>query len=85
MREVAFSPEGWEEYLSLEKKEQKKVNALIKDTQRNGNNGIGHPEPLLGDKKGYFSKEIDKGNRMVYALTDDKIKISSVKGHYDDH
>ena len=37
--------EAWEEYLewqSEDKKTLKKINALIKDIQRNGNKGIGN-------------------------------------------
>jgi toxin YoeB len=85
MREVTFSVDAWEDFLNLDKKEFNKVKALIKDTQRNGAGGIGHPEPLKGDKKGLYSKEIDKGNRFVFEILGNNIRILGVKGHYDDH
>jgi toxin YoeB len=84
VRSVSFYPEAWNDYLNLEKNTKKKVDNLIRDTQRNGSTGIGHPEPLLGSKSGLYSKEIDKGNRFVFAVDDDCVYITSVIGHYDD-
>ena len=79
--------EAWEEYLewqSEDKKTLKKINALIKDIQRNGNTGIGKPEPLVDDKNGWWSRRIDEKNRLVYKINEDSIIIASCNGHYDD-
>ena len=79
--------EAWEEYLewqSEDKKTLKKINALIKDIQRNGNTGIGKPEPLVDNKSGWWSRRIDEKNRIVYKIINDKLIIASCKGHYDD-
>ena len=79
--------EAWEEYLEWQledKKALKKINALIKDIQRNGNTGIGKPEPLVDNKSGWWSRRIDEKNRIVYKIIDDKLIIASCKGHYDD-
>ena len=79
--------EAWEEYLEWQledKKTLKKINALIKDIQRNGNTGIGKPEPLVDNKSGWWSRRIDEKNRIVYKIIDDKLIIASCKGHYDD-
>jgi len=68
-----------------DKRAYKKINALIADIIRNGHNGIGHPEPLKGDLTGYWSRETDKKNRLVYRIfDDDKIEIIHCGGHYDD-
>ena len=37
----------------------KRINLLIKDIERNGNEGIGKPEPLKGDLSGFWSRRID--------------------------
>jgi toxin YoeB len=84
MRNVIFNPKAWEEYKSLEKSVLKKIDSLITDTQRNGNGGIGHPEPLTGDKSGLYSKAIDKKNRFVFLATDTDVIIYSCIGHYED-
>ncbi len=44
--------EAWEDYLTLQndKKLLKKANALLKDIERGGYDGIGKPEPLKGNR-----------------------------------
>ena len=47
---------AWEDYVywqTQDKKTLKKINALLKDIDRNGYTGIGKPEPLVGDWSGY--------------------------------
>ena len=78
---------AWEEYLewqSEDKKTLKKINTLIKDIQRNGNKGIGKPEPLKNEMDGWWSRRIDENNRLVYKISTDNLIIASCKGHYDD-
>ncbi|MDR1069822.1 MAG: Txe/YoeB family addiction module toxin [Gracilibacteraceae bacterium] len=66
-----------------DKRTIKKINKLIRDIIRNGNAGIGHPEPLKGNLSGYWSREIDEKNRLTYKLLDDgKILIVHCNGHY---
>ena len=46
---LLWEDRAWEDYLywqDQDKKTLKKINALIKDIQRNTFNGIGKPEPL---------------------------------------
>lgn len=83
---LIWEDEAWDEYLywdSQDKKTKKKINALIKDIQRNGAmNGIGKPEPLKY-RPGY-SRRIDEANRLIYDVKDGDIRIASCKGHYED-
>lgn len=54
---------AWEDYLywqTQDKKTLKRINALIKDIDRNGYEGIGKPEPLTGNWSGYWSRRIDE-------------------------
>ena len=47
MSNIKFDEIGWEDYLywqTEDKKTLKKINALIKDIERNGYEGIGKPE-----------------------------------------
>lgn len=85
MSRLVFSEEAWEEYLywqTQDKKTLKRINRLLKDIERNGNSGIGKPEPLKY-RRGW-SKRIDDVNRLVYDLHDDTIEIIQCRGHYDD-
>ena len=67
-----------------DRKTLKRINALIKDIQRNGNEGIGKPEPLRGNLSGWWSRRIDETNRIVYYEQGEVIYIISCMGHYDD-
>lgn len=58
-----WDEDAWEDYLywqTEDRKTLKRINQLIKDIERNGNVGIGKPEPLKGDLSGFWSREIDK-------------------------
>lgn len=85
MRKVWFD-EAWEDYLywqTQDKKTLKRINLLLQDVERNGNNGIGKPELLKGDLSGFASRRIDDTNRLVYRITGDVIEILSCRGHYN--
>ena len=59
-------------------------NQLITDIERNGYTGIGKPEPLRGDLTGWWSRQIDEKNRIVYRFNEGNVEISQCRGHYDD-
>jgi toxin YoeB len=86
MSKIIFAEKAWEEYLywqGNDKKTLKRVNMLLKDIARNGNEGIGKPEPLR--YRDGWSRRIDDMNRLVYQLKDDgSIEILQCKGHYND-
>lgn len=67
MSKIIFYELAWEQYLywqTQDKKFIKKLNKLLADIDRNGNNGLGHPEPLKGNLAGWWSREIDEKNRV---------------------
>ena len=52
---LIFSENAWEDYLywqQQDKKILKRINALLKDIDRNGYTGIGKPEPLKYELSG---------------------------------
>lgn len=53
----------------------KKINQLIRDIERNGNAGIGKPEPLIGDFTGFWSRRINSKDRLIYRLDENNIYI----------
>lgn len=84
---LLWEESAWEEYTewqSQDKKTLKRINALIKDIQRNLFEGIGKPEALKGNLSGYWSRRIDEVNRIVYKEKDGAVIIASCKGHYED-
>ena len=79
-----WTDEAWEDYLNLQndKKLLKKANALLKDIERGGYEGIGKPEPLKGNLAGYWSRRIDDYNRIVYKTEGEVIEIVQCGTHY---
>ena len=66
---ISWEDRAWEEYLywqSQDRKTLKRINALVKDIQRDPFNGIGKPEPLKENLSGLWSRRIDESNRIVY-------------------
>lgn len=83
----AFTDIGWEDYLYWQTEDRKtlrKINTLLKDIERNGNEGIGKPEPLTGDLSGFWSRRINQKDRLLDALEMDQIIIIACRYHYDD-
>lgn len=83
---LLWEESAWEDYCSWQmqdKKTLKRINALIRDIQRDSFNGIGKPEPLRGNLSGWWSRRIDDTNRIVYKPTENAVIIASCKGHYD--
>ena len=60
-----------------------KVLDLMDAVGRDPFKGIGKPEPLKGDLKGYWSRRINDEDRLVYKVTEDFIIIRSMKEHYN--
>lgn len=82
-----FTDIGWEDYLYWQTEDRKtlrKINTLLKDIERNGNEGIGKPEPLTVDLSGFWSRRINQKDRLIYALEMDQIIIIACQYHYDD-
>lgn len=81
-----FVEESWEDYLywqKIDKKMVKRINALIKDISRNPYEGIGKPEALKHNYRGFWSRRIDEEHRLVYQVRDDEIRIVKCRFHYD--
>ena len=77
----------WDDYIywqNQDKKTLKRINALVRDIQRDRYNGIGKPEPLKENLAGWWSRRIDDENRIVYKEENEAIIIASCKGHYED-
>ncbi|MDR2183928.1 MAG: Txe/YoeB family addiction module toxin [Clostridiales bacterium] len=84
---TSFTDKGLYEYmewLETDRKKLRKINELIKSIKRDGLlGGIGRPEKLKW-VEGY-SREIDKFNRLVYRIDEQKnLEIISCKGHHGD-
>lgn len=86
MNNISFSPKGWEDYLywqTQDKKTLKRINILLQDLCKNGNNSsLGKTELLKGNLSGFYSKRIDEKNRLVYKIKDSEIEVIQCRSHY---
>ena len=81
-----FSATAWNDFmswLSEDRKTVQKIAALLKDIERNGNEGLGRPEALRGNLTGYWSRRITEKDRLIYRFDEQTIYIAACKGHYD--
>jgi toxin YoeB len=81
-----FVDESWEDYLywqKIDKKMVKRINLLIKDISRHPYDGIGKPEPLKHNYRGFWSRRIDEEHRLIYQVREDEIRIVKCRFHYD--
>ena len=82
-----FTDNSWKDYIywqTEDRKTLKRINNLIKDIERNGNEGIGKPEPLTGDLSGFWSRRINEKDRLIYQIDGDNINILACRYHYND-
>ncbi len=82
----SFVDESWEDYLywqKTDKKILKRINMLIKDISRKPYDGIGKPEPLKHNYRGYWSRRITDEHRLIYQVQDDEVRILKCRFHYD--
>lgn len=77
---LLWEEQAWDDYCywqTQDKRTLKRINALIKDIQRDRFDGIGKPEPLKEELSGWWSRRIDDVNRLVYQERDGAIIIAS--------
>lgn len=84
-RKISWTPTAWEDLVDQihDKKTFKRIRTLLKECQRTPFEGIGKPEPLLGDLAGFWSRRIDEKNRLVYEVTEAAITVISCRYHYE--
>ena len=71
-RNVEFVPAAFKEYqqwIELDRKVALRIGDLIRDILRNPFDGIGKPEALKHQFKGYWSRRIYREHRLIYKIT----------------
>ncbi|RAX19953.1 Txe/YoeB family addiction module toxin [Actinomyces sp. Z5] len=82
---LIWSTHAWEDYLWWQTEDRrvlKRVNLLLQDIQRHGNEGLGKPEALRGNLSGYWSRRITSEHRLVYRVVGDDVLIVACRLHY---
>lgn len=76
---------AWDDYLwwqEWDRKGLKRINLLLRDIARNGNEGLGKPEALNHDLAGYWSRRITDEHRLVYKVLPGEVRIAACRYHY---
>ena len=82
---LVWDESAWEDYLYWQGQDRKvlrRINVLIADIARNGNEGIGKPEPLKHGFHGYWYRRITAEHRLGYKIVDDTVRIAQCRLHY---
>ena len=78
--EAAWADYEW--WQAQDRKIVKRINILLRDVARNGNEGIGKPESLKHGFHGYWSRRITDEHHLIYKVEGDEIRIAGCRYHY---
>lgn len=90
--DISFTTNGCEDleyWIDTDQDTVIRIKDLIKCIRQDPFKGIGKPEPLRYDLKGYWSRRITSEHRLVYKVSgtrgvDQKCTILQCRFHYDD-
>ncbi len=85
MRRVIFEGGAFEDFTDWateDPKQHARIVRLIQEARRTPFSGLGKPEPLRHELKGYWSRRIDAAHRLVYKVADDALIIVACRYHY---
>ena len=86
---LVFADRAWEDYLHWQAADPnvlERFNALIRECSRTPFQGMGKPEPLRGDYKGWWSRRLTLEDRLVYRVSGSgetqQLEIAQCRFHY---
>lgn len=77
---AAFEDLAW--WIAKDRKTALKIVKLIEAVQRDPFQGLGQPEPLKHELTRAWSRRIDREHRLVYEVSESKIRILACRFHY---
>lgn len=84
-RSLEFDPTAFEDlawWIEQDRKKALKIVKLIEAIQRDPFQGTGEPEPLRHDLAGCWSRRIDREHRLIYEVSETRIRILACRYHY---
>ena len=85
MRDLVFDAAAFDDlawWVQCDRKKAIRVLELIQDVRRDPFTGKGKPEPLKHELAGCWSRRIDQEHRLVYDVTEERIRILACRYHY---
>ncbi len=86
---IEFEPKAVQDIAELKKSGNKaaitKIEKLLLELREHPTTGTGQVEALKDNLSGFWSRRIDKFNRMIYTIEEDIVTVTviSAKGHYN--
>ena len=77
---AAFDDLAW--WIKQDRSKALRIVKLIEAIQRDPFRGLGDPEPLKHDLAGCWSRRIDQEHRLVYEVSETKLRILACRYHY---
>jgi len=89
---LVFTPEAWEDFeywMDNDEEAENKIRKLLKEIKRIPFHGLGKPEALKHNLKGFCSRRITGEHRLVYQIfgtkgKDQQCAIVQCRFHYSD-
>jgi toxin YoeB len=86
---ISFTSTGWvqfQHWMEHDPAMLARISKLIEQCRRSPFQGIGKPEPLKNELRGWWSRRIDAEHRLVYRVTgkgeDQRLEIAQCRYHY---
>ena len=86
---IVFSTRAWDDYLEFQSNDPrllKRINELVRECQRQPFRGVGKPEQLKDNMRGWWSRRIDREHRLVYRVRgggdEQVLEIAQCRYHY---
>lgn len=86
---IKLEPEAIQDIAKLKKSGNKalitKIEKLLLELSEHPATGTGQAEALKGNLSGFWSRRIDKFNRLIYTIEEEIVTVTviSAKGHYN--
>ncbi len=88
---VEFTQQAWQEFvfwIETDPLVAARIKELIQSIRQNPFRGLGKPEPLKHQLKGFWSRRIDREHRLVYRVSgtkgkDQRCSVIQCIFHYD--
>lgn len=86
---VKLEPKAVQDITELKRSGNKaaiiKIERLLLELTEHPTTGTGQVEALRGNLSGFWSRRIDKFNRIIYTIEEniETVTVVSAKGHYD--
>lgn len=86
---IEIEPKAVQDITKLKKSGNKtaitKIEKLLIELKEHPTTGTGQVEALKNNLSGFWSRRIDKFNRLIYTIEEETVTVTviSAKGHYD--